>query len=374
MIYVMIYLIHKRTILVAIQYRSKHLLPRPNPQRKQTYISKVRFSHTERLLMNNLELYKTFYYVAKAGSITAAAQQLSLTQPAVSQSMKQLEAQLNVSLFQRTAKGIRLTKEGEILFPYAESCCESIRQGEQKLKELMNLDLGEIRIGASDMTLKFYLLPFLEQFHRRYPKIKVIVSNSPTPETLTALSENRIDLGVVSSPLPAQFQVNTAFDISDTPDQLSSHRNITSASSNLILSNGFVAHKVREIQDIFVAASRFWELKNKQLSYEMLEQLPVICLEKNTSTRKYMDTFLAQNHVALAPEFELSTSDMIVQFALRNLGIGCVMKDFALEALESGELFELCFTPVMPPRSFYLIHRETNALAPAARKFITLFP
>ena len=89
--------------------------------------------------MNNLELYKTFYYVAKAGSITAAAQQLSLTQPAVSQSMKQLEAQLNVSLFQRTAKGIRLTKEGEILFPYAESCCESIRQGEQKLKELMNL-------------------------------------------------------------------------------------------------------------------------------------------------------------------------------------------------------------------------------------------
>ena len=291
--------------------------------------------------MNNLELYKTFYYVAKAGSITAAAQQLSLTQPAVSQSMKQLETQLNVSLFQRTAKGIRLTKEGEILFPYAESCCESIRQGEQKLKELMNLDLGEIRIGASDMTLKYYLLPFLEQFHRQYPKIKVIVSNSPTPETLTALSENRIDLGVVSSPLPAL--------------------------------NGFVAHKVREIQDIFVAASRFWELKNKQLSYEMLEQLPVICLEKNTSTRKYMDTFLAQNQVSLAPEFELATSDMIVQFALRNLGIGCVMKDFALEALESGELFELCFTPVMPPRSFYLIHREAKSLTPAARKFITLF-
>ena len=59
----------------------------------------------------------------------------------------------------------------------------------------------------------------------------------------------------------------------------------------------------------------------------MLEQLPVICLEKNTSTRQYMDTFLAQNQVFLAPEFELATSDMIVQFALRNLGIGCVMKD-----------------------------------------------
>ena len=140
--------------------------------------------------MNNLELYKTFYYVAKAGSITAAAQQLSLTQPAVSQSMKQLEAQLNVSLFQRTAKGIRLTKEGEILFPYAESCCESIRQGEQKLKELMNLDLGEIRIGASDMTLKYYLLPFLEQFHRRYPKIKVIGVEPKNAASMTEALKN----------------------------------------------------------------------------------------------------------------------------------------------------------------------------------------
>lgn len=291
--------------------------------------------------MNHLELYKTFYFVAKAGSITGAAEQLSLTQPAVSQAVKQLEKQLGVQLFARTTKGIRLTAEGQILFPYAERCCESIRQGEQKIKELLNLDYGEIRIGASDMTLKYFLLPYLERFHQQYPEVKVIVSNSTTPETIDALSNGKIDLGIVSSPLPS----HAAFEIK----------------------------KVREIQDIFVAGSRFADLKNRQLPFKILEQLPVICLEKNTSTRKYMDTFLEQNQVSLAPEFELATSDMIVQFALRNLGIGCVMKDFALEALESGELFELCFTPVMPPRSFYLVHREARSLAPAAQKFITLF-
>ena len=292
--------------------------------------------------MNNLELYKTFYYVAKAGSITAAAENLSLTQPAVSQSMKQLEKQLGVRLFTRTAKGIRLTTEGEILFPYVEKCCESIRQGEQKVKELLNLDYGEIRIGASDMTLKYYLLPYLEKFHQEYPKVKVVVYNSTTPETLAALSSGKIDLGIVSSPLPEQISFETK--------------------------------KVREIQDIFVAGSRFMELKNKQLSYKELEQLPVICLEKNTSTRKYVDTFLAKNNIFLSPEFELATSDMIVQFALRNLGIGCVMKDFALEALANEELFELSFTPSLPSRNFYIIHPEENSLTPAPREFLKLFP
>lgn len=291
--------------------------------------------------MNHLELYKTFYFVARSGSITGAAEQLSLTQPAVSQSIKQLEKQLGVQLFSRTTKGIRLTAEGQILFPYAEKCYESIRQGEQKIKELLNLDYGEIRIGASDMTLKYFLLPYLERFHQQYPEVKVVVYNSTTPETIDALSNGKIDLGIVSSPLPS----HAAFEI----------------------------RKVREIQDIFVAGSRFADLKNKQLSFKILEQLPVICLEKNTSTRKYVDAFLEHKSISLSPEFELATSDMIVQFALRNLGIGCVMKDFALEALKSGELFELSFSSVLPSRNFYIIHYAEDTLAPAPREFLKFF-
>ena len=187
-----------------------------------------------------------------------------------------------------------------------------------------------------------YLLPFLEKYHEKYPHIKVTVTNAPTPETRQLLKEDQIDFGLITSPFEEQEELET--------------------------------FPVKEIEDCFVAGRKFIQYKNKMLDLQELEKLPLICLEKNTSTRKYMDAFLEQNHVSLAPEFELATSDMIVQFALRNLGIGCVMKDFALEALESGDLFELCFTPVIPPRSFYLVHRETGSLAPAARKFITLFP
>ena len=109
---------------------------------------------------------------------------------------------------------------------------------------------------------------------------------------------------------------------------------------------------MREIEDVFVAGRRFISYKNKMLDLQELEKLPLIYLEGSTSTRTYMDAYLSENGVAVQPEFELSTSDMIVQFALRNLGIGCVVREFAMEAVESGLLFELRFNKMIPKRQF----------------------
>ena len=107
----------------------------------------------------NLEYYKIFYYTAKQKSVTLAAEKLSISQPAVSQAIKHLEKDLGCALFVRTAKGVRLTKEGEMLFSYVERGCEAILSGEKRLLEMLNLEKGEICIGASDMTLKYYLSP-----------------------------------------------------------------------------------------------------------------------------------------------------------------------------------------------------------------------
>ena len=146
----------------------------------------------------NLEYYRLFYEVAKRGSLTRAASHLSISQPAVSQSLKQLEDTLSCKLFIRASKGIKLTKEGELLFPYAEQICAQADMGEKKLAQILNLENGEIRIGASDMTLQFFLLPYLERFHERYPAIQVKVSNAPTPETLDFLRTGNIDFGIIS--------------------------------------------------------------------------------------------------------------------------------------------------------------------------------
>lgn len=290
--------------------------------------------------MNNLEYYKVFYHVARAGSLTVAAGELNISQPAVSQSLKQLELELSVKLFTRTAKGVRLTAEGELLYGYVAKGCGQIALGEQKLKQMLNLELGEIHIGASDMTLQFYLLPYLERFHEKYPGIKVVVSNAPTPETLDNLRDSRIDFGVVSTPFENKSDLQMTV--------------------------------VREIEDVFVAGRKFIQYKNRMLDLQELEKMPIICLEGITSTRSYMDAFLQKNHVVVQPEFELATSDMIVQFALRNLGVGCVVRDFAREYLEDGRLFELRFNMIIPKRHFCVVTNPRNLLSVAARNMLDL--
>lgn len=288
----------------------------------------------------NLDYYKIFYFVGHLSSISKAAEELAISQPAVSQSIKQLEKAVGVPLFIRTSKGVRFTSEGEVLYSYVKRGYEYITLGENKVKEMLNLEYGEIRIGASDMTLQFYLLPILERFHELYPKIKVTVTNGPTPETLNIMQEGKIDFGVVSSPI---FH-KTGIDIKI----------------------------VKEIEDTFVAGSKFSDLKDKVLEYSQLEKLPIICLEGSTSTRTYVDTFLLDRGVVLNPEFELATSEIIVQFALRNLGIASVVKEFAKKYIESGELIELKFSELIPRRNFCIVMDENSPLSSAAQKFIDM--
>ena len=316
------------------------LVARGNKRRQSLFLPEKEGLKTS--MISNLEYYKVFHHVAECKSLTLAAARLSISQPAVSQSIRQLEREVGAKLFVRTSKGVKLTPEGELLFSYVSKGYGQMEMGEKKLAQMMNLELGELHIGASDMTLRFYLLPYLEQFHEKYPNIRVVVSNAPTPETLCYLQEGKIDFGVVSTPLG-----ETA---------------------------GIRALKVREIEDVFVAGLKFIPYKNKMLDLQELEKLQLISLEKNTSTRRYMDTFLEKNGVVMRPEFELATSDMIVQFTLRNLGVGCVMKEFAAEYLESGKLFELRFNKIIPKRDFCVVTDSRNPLSAAARKLLELIP
>ena len=288
----------------------------------------------------SLEYYKVFYQAAATGSITMAAETLCISQPAVSQAVKHLERELETKLFLRTPKGVRLTREGELLYGYVKRGIESIRDGEEMLKQLKCLDTGVIRIGASDMTLQFYLLPYLEQFHREYPKIKVNVTNAPTPETIKSLEEGRIDFGVVTSPFTSRGTVRQ--------------------------------FQVKAIRNVFIAGSSFRELEGRKLEYKELEAFPCIALEKNTSTRTFMDAFLAQQGTLLKPEFELAISDMIVQFARRNMGIGCVMEGFAEDAIMRGEVFRLKFKQEMPLRHMCVVTGESSLISVPGRRLLDM--
>lgn len=288
----------------------------------------------------NLEYYKVFYYVGKCQSITMAAEELSLSQPAVSQSIRNLEDMLGTALFVRTAKGVRLSAEGAVLYPYVARGYEYFCQGERKLREQLDLESGEIRIGASDMTLQFYLLDYLETFHEKYPGIKVQVTNAPTPETLRCLWEGRIDFGVVTAPV--------------------FHK------SHLKLK------KVRTVRDIFVAGEKYSAYRDRRVSLKELEELPLICLEGETSSRKYVEMFLKDQQIQLHPEFELATSDMLVQFARRGLGMASVVEDFARRELLEGTLFELKLEKEIPERAMYVVTDDRIPVSACASRLLSI--
>lgn len=290
-------------------------------------------------MTENLEYYKVFYYAAKTGNLTAAAAELSVSQPAVSQALKQLEGALKVRLFVRAPKGIRLTPEGQVLYEYVKKGYEQFLLGEKSLASMLDLESGELTIGASDMTLKYYLLPFLERFHEQFPKVRIMVTNAPTPETLELLKNGKLDFGVVSTPFEEER---------------------------------FHVRRVKKIEDIYVAGRKFAEYKEQILPLQKIAEIPVISLEKHTSTRSYVDAFLKKNGVEMHPEFELATSDMIVQFALRNLGVGNVVKDFAREYLREGSLFELAFEKKIPERDICIVTQKSCPLSRAAEKFLEI--
>ena len=288
----------------------------------------------------NLEYYRVFYHAAKCGSVTKAAAELSLSQPAVSQSIRQLENVLGMRLFVRSARGLTLTAEGKALYAYAEAGCSQFEAGEKNLLQMKNLEYGEITIGASDMTLRFFLLPYLERFHEKYPGVRFQITNGPTPAAMTLLKEGKIDFAVVSGPLPAQENIRMV--------------------------------PVRGIQDIFVAGPKFAAYAQKEQPLSVLEQLPLITLDKDTSTRRYVQRFLEERNVHIRPEFELSTSDMLVQFALRNLGVGSVVKDFAKKELDSGELVELQLKERLPKRQFLVASGVKGGQSLAAAELLKL--
>ena len=132
-----------------------------------------------------LELYRTFREVARRGSFSAAAEALFISQSAVSQSIKNLESQLGVALFDRRGKQIALTPEGRLLYGYIDEGLKSIRQGEEQLGQYAKLEKGELKIGVSDTISRFVILNQLDSFHRIYPYIHLSIINGTSIEAAT---------------------------------------------------------------------------------------------------------------------------------------------------------------------------------------------
>lgn len=127
---------------------------------------------------------------------------------------------------------------------------------------------------------------------------------------------------------------------------------------------------VCRVQDTFIAGNTFRHLEGSVLSPDEVAKLPIVCPEKGTSTRAYLDAFFQSHGVVLDPECELATTVLIVPFAERGLGVGITVRRFAEESLRAGSVFELQTTHKIPERAIAVVTRKRSQISHAGHAFI----
>ena len=267
----------------------------------------------------DFELYRIFYVVANNKNITKASEELHISQPAISKSIKNLEKQLGGELFVRTKRGVILTEEGKEFYNYIKQAIEYINNAENKFTDLMNLETGSIRIGISTTLTKEFLLPYLEEFHEKYPKIDIQIDTNVSTELLSKLRNGLLDIVILHL-----ADRNYGDDIEIT--------------------------KCKKITDCFAVNKKYKDLIDKELSIKDLNNYPLILQPKGANTRAFLDNFTREYGVTLTPNMELAGYTLVVEFTKIGLGIGYVNEDYSKDLFNNKELYKLNIKEKIPSR------------------------
>ena len=283
-----------------------------------------------------LESYRVFKEVAEVGNITAAAQALYISQSAVSQSIKQLENDLQTRLFSRNSRGVTLTAEGKMLYEYVRSAMGLLETGEAKLSQTRELQMGQLVIGASDTVTSQFLLPYLDSFHKEHPAIHIQIISGRSHKVLGLLRSGKVDIAFAS-----------------TPTDMTS----------------LEAHPCFPTHSIFVAGAEYPCDFDHVYSLEEISAFPLILLERKASSRLYLERFFLQNGLKLNPEIELGARSLLVDLAAIGFGVAGVTEEFVTRELESGRLRKLQTSFQVPPRSVDMCMLRDVPQTAAAERF-----
>ncbi len=285
----------------------------------------------------NFENYRTFYFVAKYGNITAAAEALYSEQPNVTRAIKNLERDLGCVLFARSNKGVTLTPEGEMLYRRVAIAYEQIAAAEEELSRHNGFEEGLLRIGVSETALHEVLLSALVRYHALYPKIKFSLVNLTNTQAISAVKNQSVDFVLISTPFSLDKSLKSV--------------------------------PIKRFQDIVVCGERYRYLTGEKVSFRELTGLCIVSVNKTTKTYEYYRTLFRRYGLEFAPEIEVSTSNQILPIVKNNLGIGFIPASFAENEIANGEVFRLETEEEITPREVCLIKRADFSLSVAAKEF-----
>ena len=289
----------------------------------------------------NYELYRIFYEVANIGNITHASQKLNISQPGISKAIKSLESKLGGELFVRTQKGVVLTEEGKIFYNHIKNAINSIENAENEFSNLINLNIGSIRIGVSTTITEKYLLPYLKQFRKVYPNITIHMYTDVSNKLLEKLKNGDIDLAIVHV-----IDKDYGYDID--------------------------INKIKSIHSCFVVNEDYKELIGKTISIKELVKYPIILQTNGSNSRDYINKVESDNNITFNNNIESSSYTLITEFAKLGLGIGISTREYIEKDLKNNLLYEVKLKEKLPNRYIGIATLKSKIPNFSTKKFIEL--
>ena len=282
--------------------------------------------------------YRIFYFVAKYGSFTKAAEILLSNQPNLTRTVRSLETSLGCTLFERSNKGVRLTPDGEKLYDHISIAFEHIEAGEQEISSKNSLKKGVLSIGASEIALRCFLLPILNEYRQKYPGIQIKISNVSTPSAVTMLKSALVDLAFVTTPIESDPEL--------------SRKNL------------------RSLREVAVCGDAFSSLANSDtpVSFRRIAKKPIVSLGPKTSTYEFYLKLFIEHGASFSSDIEAATADQILPLVRHNLGIGFVPVDFLEDITEDSGIYQIPLKEEIPKRYITLLKRKSRSLSPPAKE------
>jgi len=289
----------------------------------------------------NYELYKVFYYVASSLSFSEASKKLYISQSAVSQSIKTLEKKLGQSLFIRSTKKVQLTPAGSLLLKHIEPAMNLISRGESQLLDSGTLGLGQLHIGASDTICRYFLIPYLKEFHEKFPNVPIKITNATSIQCVDLLNQRKVDLIITNFP-------------------------------NTHLNHEHIQKTIGTFRDVFVANPNYFSLTKDEITFEDLKKHPLMMLSRQSTTSEFLHNLFIQHQLELIPDIELNSNDLLIDMARIGLGIAFV-PDYCLDK-KSDDLVILKTKEKLPARQMVVSVNTAFPISASTEEFLKILP
>lgn len=288
------------------------------------------------------DAYRTFYYAAKCRSFTQAARALQNSQPNITRTIKNLEQVLGCTLFLRNNRRVELTREGEILYRHVSAAFEQFQAGEEAISRGSGLEGGILRIAATEVAMRIFLLPVLSQFRSLYPGVHIKLISGSTPDAVETLENGLADLAVVTTP------VDLTENLKKTP--------------------------LMQIQEVAICGRAYQTWSQSVHSLSDLEDVPTISLSEKSGTYRFYTKIFTDHNLIFEPDIEAATADQVLPMVKANLGIGFVPEAFLQPEDIGTNVFPIALSEVIPKRSIFMLtsrkHRQGAAALELERALI----